>query len=357
MSVRQVARPAALEPVAKPRGDPARTSDDAPPPVSGRSPDSLPTPSRERTVAQPPRPAPRPPPPAQAEQSTALAPDLSAGAPERASPAEATAALAPPSTPLPTYRTAAPPSVDLDYEVLRGGVHGRARLEWRSEGGGNAASAPSTGSARRYTLALRGLPAVTGGEREPLAGPAALVPAVGSGRSDRSALAPHWTSQGSFDADGVAPERFAVVRRGKERHAANFRRDAGQISFSGPATTWPLAAGAQDRLSWMVQLAAILEADPALADDPSARISMLVVGAHGDADVWTLVAQGREALPGAHGENIDARRFRREARHAHDTDVEVWVARELHHLPVRLLLVRRQGGESTEFRWRALQPP
>jgi hypothetical protein len=253
-----------------------------------------------------------------------------------------------PSTPWPTYRTAPPPSLDLDYEVLRAGVRGSARLEWRREVGQSDRAPSSSGPARRYTLALRGLPAAPDGQAEPLPAHSRLA---------RTALAPHWTSQGSFDADGVAPERFAVSRRGKERHAANFRRDVGQISFSGPATTWPLAAGAQDRLSWIVQLAAILQADVALAEDPSARISMMVVGAHGDADVWTFVAQGSEALPGPGGETVDAQRFKREARHAYDADVEVWVARELHHLPLRLRLVRRQGGESTEFRLRALGAP
>ncbi|MBL8324938.1 MAG: DUF3108 domain-containing protein [Rubrivivax sp.] len=355
MSVREVAGPAAPEPTARPRSGPALHADAASPTLNGGRRRSLPALAREGNVVTTPRPALGPPPIWRAAQANDLALERREGAPERTSPADGLAAQAPPSTALPTYRTAPPPSMDLDYEVLRGGVRGSARLEWRTSGGGDAAAGPSFGSARRYTLALRGQPAVPEGERGPLAASESFVPA---GRSaTRPTPAPHWTSQGSFDADGIAPERFAVVRRGKERHAANFRRDTGQVSFSGPSITWPLAAGAQDRLSWMVQLAAVLQADPALADDPAARISMMVIGAHGDADIWTFVAQGREAFPGPGGEIVDARRFRREARHAHDTDIEVWVARELHHLPVRLQLVRRQGGESTEFRWRALQPP
>ncbi len=47
--------------------------------------------------------------------------------------------------------------------------------------------------------------------------------------------------------------------------------------------------GTQDRLSWMLQLAAIVEAAPE-RHGPGARVSMFVVGARGDADVWTFEA-------------------------------------------------------------------
>lgn len=262
--------------------------------------------------------------------------------PADAAPSTA-AADVPPS--IPTYRTQPPPSLALDYEVLRGGARGEARLEWHVEAG-------AAGTARRYALALRGRPA---GRDETLASAAPASPAARTQADAGAALSPHWTSHGQLDADGIAPERFAVARRGRERHAANFRRDVGHIGFSGPAATWPLAAGAQDRLSWMMQLAAILQADPALAAEPGARISMMVAGAHGDAGVWTFVAQGSAALPGPGGEPIEARLFTREASHAHDVDVEVAVAAQVHHLPLRLRLTRRHGGESTEFRLRALQ--
>lgn len=277
--------------------------------------------------------------PAVAAQETPPAP------PSSSQPAAATAVAQPP---IPTYRTAPPPSLALDYEIEHGGHRGQARLEWRiaAEPAMGAAADAAPGMPRRYALSLRGAPAPGEDDRP---APGAQAPRV------RAALAPHWTSQGSLDADGIAPERFAVARRGRERHAANFRRDAGHISFSGPALTWPLAAGAQDRLSWIVQLAAIMQADPALAEAPDARVSMMVAGAHGDAGVWTFVAHGTEMLPGPGGEPMEARVFRRAAEHAHDADVEVALARAVHHLPLRLRLTRRQGGESTEFRLRALQ--
>jgi len=229
----------------------------------------------------------------------------------------------PPSSPAPpTYRTAPPPSMDMKYEVRRGGYAGDARITWRIDVDG------------RYTLEMQG----TG---------AAGAPA---------SLTPHWTSRGALDADGVAPERFAVSRRGRERHAANFRRDAGIVSFAGPARTWPLAAGAQDRLSWIVQLAAVLQAEPALAA-AGTQISMMVVGAHGDAGLWTFTVQRQVVVEGLGGEAVPAWLLHRESDHAHDPRVQVWLAPSLHYLPVRLRLTLPRSDESTEMHLRALQAP
>jgi len=231
----------------------------------------------------------------------------------------------------PTYPTAPPPPADLLFDIHRGETTGQARLSWRLEPDG------------QYALELQPVPAAGTDATTPPRGPAA-------------ALAPHWTSRGRLDPDGLAPERFAVARRGRERHAANFRRDVGIVSYAGPAQTWPLAAGAQDRLSWMVQIAAVLQADPALAA-PGVRISMMVVGAHGDAGLWTFTVQEKVTLEGPGGEALPAWQLRRESGHAHDPQVQVWLAPDLHHLPLRVRLTLPRTGESTEMRLRALQAP
>ena len=69
-----------------------------------------------------------------------------------------------------------------------------------------------------------------------------------------------------IDADGVAPLRHADRRRARELRAANFQREAAAhhlLRARRSNTRWP--PGAQDRLSWMIQLPAIVAADPALA--------------------------------------------------------------------------------------------
>ncbi|MCW5636453.1 MAG: DUF3108 domain-containing protein [Rubrivivax sp.] len=235
----------------------------------------------------------------------------------------------------PVYRTAPPSAQTLVFDVFRGGAAGLASLSWRLEGDG------------RYRLELQGLAASR---------PLEPVEGIATGRRSAAALAPHWRSDGRLDVAGLAPERFSVWRRGRERHAANFRRDAGLISFAGPSQTWPLLAGAQDRLSWMVQLAAVLQANPSLAQ-PGAPITMMVVGAHGEAGSWRFRALGDSVLEHGEHEGLRVLRFVRESTLAHDPHVEVWLAPALQHLPVRMVLSLPSGGESTELRLRALQPP
>jgi len=249
------------------------------------------------------RPDPADPPSARPEDSSPL--------PAQAPPATA------PGTQVPTYATAPAPAATLVYEMQRGGRTGRAELRWR----------PGAG---RYELELE---------------------ATGFGPQ-----APGSASTGAFDAAGLAPERHVDRRRGRDQRAVNFQREAGFISFSGPPLTHTLQAGAQDRLSWMLQLPAILQANPALSA-PGAQVSLWVASARGESDVWTFTVQGSEALD-LPGLRVDAalRLLRRPLR-PYDTQVEVWLDPARQHLPVQLLLALRPGGEPTVLRLQSLTLP
>lgn len=157
-----------------------------------------------------------------------------------------------------------------------------------------------------------------------------------------------WTSRGELDAHGIAPVRFTDRRRNRPEQAANFRREDGFISYSGPPVQVRLPLGAQDRLSWMVQLPAILEANPALRE-PGQRIVLFVTGARGDADLWTFVVQGRESLSLPAGAVPDAIHLLRAPRKAYDTRAEAWLDPARGHLPVRARIGSAEGGDSTEL--------
>ncbi len=236
----------------------------------------------------------------------------------------ATAAAALPSAtradsggePLPVYATRLAPATTLQYAVQREGP-GRtgvqAELRWRPEEAG------------RYTLTL-GLAAAG------------------------------WASVGELDAHGLAPERHVETRRGREVRAANFQRDSGRITFSGPAAEYPLWPGAQDRLSWLLQLPAVLAASPALGD-AGRQLQLFVAGARGQAGVWTFTSLGPQTLELPAGTVSDAVHFRREAERPYDTHVDVWLDPARHHLPVRVRLLTRADGEATEFLLQALAHP
>jgi hypothetical protein len=210
---------------------------------------------------------------------------------------------------VPVYATRLPPPARLAFELRRGLLSGNALLVWAPE-------------AQRYEMSLEG------------------------GAFGQTLLA--WTSRGAIDAHGIAPERFTDRRGRRVEQAANFRRDVGKISYSGPTVEYPLPAGMQDRLSWMVQLPAILEADPTLRA-PGQRIQLFISGARGDADVWTFVVQGRADLDLPAGTVPQALHLMRAPRKAFDTQAEAWLDPARGHLPVRARLSTPDSGDSTDL--------
>ena len=221
---------------------------------------------------------------------------------------------APPATPAtpatPAYRTRIPPSTQVAYRLSRGGISGSGSLNWQVDGGS-------------YLLKLEG--------RVPIFG--TLITQI---------------SRGGFDAAGLAPVRFTDKRLRRSEQAANFQRDGhgeGQVSFSGPSNVVPLHVGIQDRLSVMVQLAAIAEAwdhPPPVGE----TFQVHVVGARGDEARWSVRFEGIDGVRTGDGDIVQALKFVREPSAAHDTRAEFWLDPALHHLPVR---ARLSDGNSEPF--------
>ena len=265
----------------------------------------VPVPVRVRAAAKPVAPV-----EVAAVQAAAAAPRAAPPAlPPQPVPAPAEALAAPTEETIPTYRTQLPPAVTLRYDMQRGGLRGNGELQWR----------PGTD---RYELKLEGH----------VAGLTILTQ----------------VSQGGFDAAGIAPQRFTDRRIRRPLTAANFQREAGKITFSGPQTEYPLHAGAQDRLSWMIELGAVVAAEPALGI-ADAKIVMFVSGSHGDAGVWVFRCLGPDAVDSRSG-SVAAIHFKREPRGPYDTTVEVWLDPKRHHLPVRATLRAGPNDDGLDLR-------
>lgn len=220
------------------------------------------------------------------------------------------AAVAPPASAgdpaPPTYRTRIPAAAKVDYRLSRGAITGSGEIDWRPQGGG-------------YVLRLEG-----------------RVPIVGTLITQ--------TSRGGFDAAGLAPERYTDKRLRRAEQAASFQRSAGVISFSGQSPEQPMTPGVQDRLSVMLQLAAIANA---WAKPPPAGEHFLirVVGARGDSHVWSLRFEGLQAVDTPAG-SVRALRFLREPASPQDTRAEFWLDPARQYLPVR---ARLTDGSSDAF--------
>ena len=106
----------------------------------------------------------------------------------------------------------------------------------------------------------------------------------------------------------------------------------------------------------MLQLAAIAAAEPSLVG-PGGRVSFLVIGARGDADVWTFVHSGEDTLDLPEGSAATVRLLREPGR-AYDTRAEVWLDPARHYLPVRARLSNASDRDALLLVLRgALQPP
>jgi hypothetical protein len=226
----------------------------------------------------------------------------------------------PADPPPPIYRTRVPPAFVAGYRTRRGETAGHAELHWEPAVDG-------------YVLRLVG------------------------GFAGASAI--EMKSQGGFDEAGLAPGRLVNKRRGREVQAVNFRRpDQGnqaRITFSGTPVEATLTPGAQDRLSWLVQLPAIFAADPALA--MAGRIVELAVAEpRGRSGVWAfrVLEAEEEHAEGPAASGPAWIHLRREASRPYDTQVDVWLDRSRHHLPVRLRLQNAPAPEVTDLELEAV---
>jgi hypothetical protein len=204
------------------------------------------------------------------------------------------------------YATRPPPSATLAYRLHQSNPDGRtldgpAQLEWRVDPAG-------------YTLRL------------------ALQPRDGPARS--------WTSEGTFDRGGLAPHR--LVQQDGVRLTHRLELASASVAPAAPG----LAAGSQDRWSWLAQLAAILEARPGT---PPPRVDLDVTGLRGDVEQWRFTSRGAAGPPppATEGEApsfIERRQAARlllmvrEPERPFDLEVEAWLDPARHHWPVALRL-------------------
>lgn len=208
----------------------------------------------------------------------------------------------------PVYRTRIPPAATLVYATRHGMRRGVATLSWQPD-------------AERYAARLD--------TRLP-------------GTADRVQI-----SQGTFDESGVAPHRFTDQRARGGTLAANFQREAGRITFSGPSVNHPLWMGSQDRLSWLFQLAAVVAGEPQ-RQEPGGKVVIHVVDARGDSRLWIFRFVGLETLTANSGA-VPVARYVRVPDEPYDTRVEVWLDPRRNHLPARALFHSGQQDDGVEW--------
>ncbi|RZI93526.1 MAG: DUF3108 domain-containing protein [Variovorax sp.] len=306
-----------------------------PPPVATPAPTPQP-----QAAPKPPRPrAVRPPRPAATEPAAAPAP--------AASPTEPVADALPPLTddagvPGPVAAASAPASSSSSPASDTGGASGPAGTQTAGDAlrvtGPQSLRVPGSVRLKYDVVGQQGASPMQGvyGEVDWLQDGNAYDARLSLGILFRTLRTQH--SRGVVGPTGIEPERFSDTR--KTEVASHFVRAEGKVVFSNNTPSVPLLAGAQDRLSVVMQLGAMLAGDAARFPVGS-TIAIQTVGPR-DADIWTFNVGEEETLDLLYGP-MNARKLTRNPRREFDDKVELWLAPELGYLPVRIKLTQPNG--------------
>ena len=211
---------------------------------------------------------------------------------------------------VPRYSTILADPAELHIHIDRAGTTGRGKMRWNLDQG-------------NYELQLQ-----------------ADFDEVASSTSSRSKkFAIDWNSQGQAQAWGVAPQRYVSSGKGRSTQATNFQAENGYVSFSGTTLTQPWVAASQDRLSWLMQLGAVLNGS-AEQRKVGSRTVLWVLGSRGEADAWEFELQSYTP---------EQAYLVRKPQRLYDAQVQVWLNPQRQHLPLRLQLGYWGVRDSTQM--------
>ena len=149
------------------------------------------------------------------------------------------------------------------------------------------------------------------------------------------------TSVGTRDPlMGLQPTRYGDKNRSEQATHFDRSRTPPVLRFSANTPDLPLQAHTQDRLSVLLQLAAMFGGQPDRFQ-PGDTVALHTAGPR-DADVWPFKVGPTAPLSLPVG-TLDAVHLLRTPLHAYDNRVELWLAPSLGYLPVRILWTQANG--------------
>lgn len=154
-------------------------------------------------------------------------------------------------------------------------------------------------------------------------------------------------SAGSIGSHGLEPARFGD--RGRGEQAAHFDREGQRVVFSNNRPAAALAPGAQDRLSVLLQLAALVAGSPDRF--PAGATVVVQTATTREAEPWVFTVDGEEELQ-LPGGDLPALKLTRPPRTEFDPGLEVWLAPGQAYVPVRLRLTQ-PNGDWADHQWLA----
>ncbi|KNE75792.1 putative PROLIN-rich signal peptide protein [Candidatus Burkholderia crenata] len=164
-----------------------------------------------------------------------------------------------------------------------------------------------------------------------------------------------YSSKGHIDAFGIAPEQYSEQRGRCAADITVFDRTTKQLVYAKTPNNQPLADGAEDRFSVVIQLSSLVRGSPDKYKPGVVR--QFSVADNDSNEIWPIETVGDENVQIADG-NVQARHFTRLPRRKGDRRrLDIWLASDLGWLPVRILQTEPNGMQ-IEMLWRGkLQLP
>ncbi|SPB17468.1 hypothetical protein NOV72_04673 [Caballeronia novacaledonica] len=157
-----------------------------------------------------------------------------------------------------------------------------------------------------------------------------------------------YSSKGHIDGFGIAPEQYSEQRGRRAADIAIFNRETKQIVYTKTPQSQPLADGAQDRFSVVMQLASLVRGAPDKYKPGVTR--QFSVADNDSSEIWPIETVGDETVQ-ARGGFTTARHFTRLPRKEGDRrKLDIWLAPSLGWLPVRILQTEPNGMQ-IELLW------
>ncbi len=149
------------------------------------------------------------------------------------------------------------------------------------------------------------------------------------------------TSVGTLDpAHGLQPTRYGDKNRSEQATHFDRTRTPPALRFSANTPDVPLQPHTQDRLSVLLQLAAMFAGEPGRFG-PGDTVALHTAGPR-DADVWRFQVGATAPLALPVG-TLDTVHLVRAPQHPYDNRVELWLAPGLGYVPVRILWTQANG--------------
>ena len=152
------------------------------------------------------------------------------------------------------------------------------------------------------------------------------------------------TSEGALAATGFAPVKMTEKRRGRALTATHFDWAHDKITFSASQKTVPLVAGAQDKASVPLQLAAIARGDP---NQLSGDID-IQVGEDRDAVLFRFVVVGQEEIDTRLGRLQTVHLSRPPKEGSYRSRLDIWLAPSRGWYPVQIRNSEANGAVTTQ---------